>query len=350
MDAMHLFTLAGIPVRATLGFLFLVGFYAFSLRAGGLPAIGGWLIAIVVSVLVHEFGHALVARRFKLSPQVFLHGWGGLCAHERAARDRDDALIIVAGPLAGLALAGVVALVRAALPESALATTVAVDDSGVWVRRTFLGFLFDSMWLINFWWSLVNLLPLFPLDGGQLFRLGLLKVVKPAHKAERIVHLVGIAIAGVGVVWAIGDRSILLAFLSVALLMQNVRFLGSGSPIAVRTRSELVDHLLDQATRTFAAGDAHEARRLAYQARDERNVAPDQVERAFELLAVTSVALEDWEEALDWAKRANATPAIDEARITALVGLGRIAEARHALAEAKLSGEARARVEAKLGG
>jgi len=346
---MHLFTLAGIPVRATLGFLFLVGFYAYSLRAGGLPAIGGWLIAIVVSVLVHEFGHALVARRFKLSPQVFLQGWGGLCAHDRAKSDRDDALIIVAGPLAGLALAGIVAIVRAVVPESALATTVAIDDSGVWMRKSFLGFLIDSMWFINFWWSLVNLLPLFPLDGGQLFRLGLLKVIKPAHKAERIVHMVAVGIAGVGVVWAISDRSILLAFISIALLMQNIRYLGSGSPIAVRTRNELVDHLLAEAQRTLAAGDAHEARRLAYQARDERNLALDQVQRAFELLAVTSVALEDWEEALDWAKRADATPTVDEARITALVGLGRIAEARHALAESKLSGEARARVDARLG-
>lgn len=350
MDAMHLFTLAGIPVRATMGFLLLVGFYAYSLRAGGLPAIGGWLIAIVVSVLVHEFGHAMVARRFKLSPQVFLHGWGGLCAHERAARDRDDALIIAAGPLAGLALAAIVAAVRAFLPESVMATTVSIDESGVWMRKSFVGFLLDSMWLINFWWSLVNLLPLFPLDGGQLFRLGLLRVVKPARKAERIVHVVGTAIAGVGVVWAVVDRSILLAFLSVSLLLQNIRYLGSGSPIAVRTRSDLVDHLLADAQRALEAGDAHEARRLAYQARDERNVAHDQVERAFELLTVTSVALEDWEEALDWARRANATPAIDEARVLALIGLGRIAEARHALAEAKLDGAARARLMARMGG
>ena len=337
MDAMHLFTLAGIPVRATLGFLLLVGFYAYSLRAGGLPAIGGWLIAIVVSVLVHEFGHAMVARRFKLSPQVFLHGWGGLCAHERAARDRDDALIIAAGPLAGLALAGIVSIVWELLPATLTGTL-------------FMLYLYKSMWLINFWWSLVNLLPLFPLDGGQLFRLGMLRVVKPAHKAERIVHVVGTVIAAVGVVWAVVDRSLLLAFLSVSLLMQNIRYLGSGSPIGVRTRSDLVDQLLADAVEAFAAGDVREARRLAYQARDARNVAPDQVERAFQLLTLTSVALEDWEEALDWARRANANPAIDEARVMALIGLGRIAEARHALGEAKLDGAARARLMARMGG
>lgn len=336
MDAFHLFTIAGIPVRATLGFLLLIGYYAYSLRAGGLPAIGGWLIAVVVSFLVHEFGHALVARRFRLSPQVYLHGWGGLCAHERAARDRDDALIIIAGPLAGLALAAVVAIVRGVF-------------AGPIHQSPFLYFLIDSLWFINFYWSLVNLLPLFPLDGGQLFRLGLLRIVKPVPKAERIVHVVAIAICAVGLVYAVTIQSILLGILTVALAFQNVRYLGQGSPIAVRARSELVDQLLADAIKALSAGDPQEARRLAYQARDERNVAADQVQRAFELLAVTSAELEDWSEALDWAKRANATPAIDEVRVAALVGLGRLEEARHAAAEAKLGAQARARIEARTG-
>jgi Zn-dependent protease len=336
MNAFHLFTLAGIPVRATLGFLLLVAYYAYSLRWGGMPAIGGWLIAVVVSFLVHEFGHALVARRFKLAPEVYLHGWGGLCAHQRAKSDRDDALIIIAGPLAGLALAGVIAAVQWGMPR-----TIATSP--------FLHFFFESMWLINFWWSLVNLLPLFPLDGGQLFRLGLLRVVKPAKKAERIVHIVAIAIAAVGVVIAVLDKSLLLGILAAALAFQNIRFLGQGSPLEVRARSALVDQLLAGALTALAAHDPQEARRLAYQARAERNVADDQLQRALELLVVTSVALEDWGEALDWAKLANATPAIDEARVLSLASLGRHDEARHAANEAKLAPEVRERIARRTG-
>ena len=81
----------------------------------------------------------------------------------------------------------------------------------------FLYYLVESLWFINFYWSLVNLLPLFPLDGGQLFRLGMVRVVKPARKAERVVHIVGISIAGIGLVYAIIIKSILLGILSAAL-------------------------------------------------------------------------------------------------------------------------------------
>jgi len=336
MDAFKLFTLAGIPVRATLGFLLLIGYYAYSLRSGGLPAISGWLIAVTVSFLVHEFGHALVARRFRLSPEVYLHGWGGLCAHQRAKSDRDDALIIISGPLAGLALAGVIGLL-----QWGLFTTIRSNP--------FLFFFFESMWFINFWWSLVNLLPLFPLDGGQLFRLGLLRVIKPAKKAERIVHIVAIAIAAIGVLVAVLDKSLLLGILAAMLGFQNIRFLGQGSPIEMRARSELVDQLLGDAMKALAARDPAEARRLAYQARAERNVGPDQLQRALELLAVTSVALEDWTEALDWAKAANASPAIDELRVLALAMLGRHDEARHAANEAKLGPDVRERIARRTG-
>lgn len=343
MAPIHLFTLAGIPVRVTLGFLLLVAYYAYSLSAGGIVAVVGFLAAVVLSFLVHEFGHALVARRFKLGPQIYLHGFGGLCAHQPAARDRDDVMIIAAGPLAGLAFAGLVALTKALLPASAF-----VSASGLGWQPNFLAALFASLWFINFYWSLVNLLPLFPLDGGQLFRLLLLRLVKPAAKAERIVHGVGIAIAGVGVVYGLVTQSMLLALLSGMLLAQNLRYLMEGAPTRVRARSELVDQLLAQARSALAQGDPREARRLAYQARDERNVAGDQVQRAFEMLAVTSAILEDWEESLDWARRANATPAIDEARVRSLIGLGRTAEARHALGEAKLPAEVAARLQAML--
>jgi Zn-dependent protease len=337
MDAIHLFTLRGIPVRASLWFLLLVGFYAFSLRGGGLPVILAFTLALVVSVLVHEFGHALVARRFKLNPQVVLHGWGGLCIHERARSDRDDALIIAAGPGAGLALAGLVAIAEAVIPLEVQA-------------NPFTSALLYFMWLINFWWSLINLLPLFPLDGGQLFRLGMLRLVKPAAKAEKIVHGVGAALAVGGVVWGATTGSVLILILSVLLLMQNIQMLSMGSPMPVRRRNTHVDELLSQSQHELENGDPQEARRLAYQARDENNVGPDQVERTNRLLAFTSAALSDWEEALYWVERAPKSAELQTLKIEGLIALGRRSEARAELDNPFLLGsEARARLEARLG-
>lgn len=337
MDAIHLFTLRGIPVRASLWFLLLVGYYAFSLRGGGLPVILAFTLSLVVSILVHEFGHALVARRFKLNPQVMLHGWGGLCQHERARSDRDDALIIAAGPGAGLALAGLVALAEALLPLEVQA-------------NPFVSALLYFMWLINFWWSLINLLPLFPLDGGQLFRLGMLRIVKPVAKAEKIVHGVGAALAVGGIVWGATSSSILILILSVLLLMQNIQMLSMGSPMPVRRRNTHVDELLSQGLRELDGGDAREARRLAYQARDEKNLAPEQVELTNRLLAFTSGALEDWEEALYWIEKAPKSAELQALKVEALIALGRKAEARAELDNPfLLTPEAKARLEARLG-
>ncbi len=339
MDAFHLFSFRGIPVRASVWFFVLIGYYAFALGRAGPEVMIAWLVAVTVSLLVHEFGHAFVARHFRLSPEVVLHGWGGLCAHQPARRDRDDALIIAAGPAAGLAFAGVCELVRALLPESAL-------------HAPFLHALFKFFWLVNFWWSLVNLLPLFPLDGGQLFRLGMRRLVKPIVKADRIVHAVGIAVALAGIVWAVSSGSTFLGILAGLLLFQNFVMLNnSGGGAPRRGPSPRVDALLTQAVAALEAGDVREARRLAYQARDEAQVDVRQLERIYELVVVTSAALEDWTEALDWDKRAPRTPGTQAARILALIHLGRIAEARHELESpyaAKLAEPVRKQIEAAL--
>ncbi len=336
MDAIHLFTFRGIPVRASLWFFLLIGYIAYMMRGGGLPAILAFSLAITVSVLVHEFGHALVARRFKLSPQVELHGWGGLCRHERARSDKHDALIIIAGPAAGLALAGVVAAVEAFLPASTL--------QGPFIRP-FMYF----MWVINFWWSLVNLLPLFPLDGGQLFRLGVLKVVKPAAKADKIVHGVGAVLALAALIYAVSVSLMFVGIMSAFLLFQNAQLFMNGSAIPVRRRNSFVDGLLTQARETLEAGDPNEARRLAYQAKGENGLEPDQIELTFQVIAVASAELEDWAEALDWSQRAPKTAELQAVKIEALIALGRKAEAQAELANPYLlAPEVKARLEGEL--
>ena len=92
MGGFQAFSIGGIPVHFTLWYFFILLYW----MRGGAQSGLTWGLVITFSILVHEFGHALVARYFRLSPWVELHGWGGLTHHDRAARDRDDALIIVA--------------------------------------------------------------------------------------------------------------------------------------------------------------------------------------------------------------------------------------------------------------
>ena len=112
-----------------------------------------WIAAVFFSILWHELGHAFMMRHFgDRNVQILMHGGGGL-AFGRSYRTRtEDVIISLAGPLAGLALGGLVWLIDRAFPSRSIYSAVLVHD---------------MLW-INFAWSLVNLLPVIPLDGGRI--------------------------------------------------------------------------------------------------------------------------------------------------------------------------------------
>src|SRR5688572_6731933 len=172
MGGFHLFTLADIPVRLSPWYLFLLAFWVFPDPASGLL----FALCVTLSLLAHEFGHAFVARHYKLQPEVLLHGFGGRTAHQRARTDRQDALIIAAGPTAGLLLGAACLVARELFP----------------IESRALYTLLTELIYINFFWSIFNLLPLWPMDGGQLLRIGASKLLKPA-RGERVTHIVSLA-------------------------------------------------------------------------------------------------------------------------------------------------------------
>lgn len=146
-----------------------------------------WMIAVFISILIHEMGHALVIRWFGWSPSVVLYSLGGLAIHNpyldnhyspgRARRNRwTQILISLAGPFAGFLFAALIYL-------SAYGTG-AVSFRLTWLQETIpiilpafepgdnryvLIFLIDLIY-INIFWGLVNLLPIWPLDGGKVAR------------------------------------------------------------------------------------------------------------------------------------------------------------------------------------
>jgi len=311
---MQLFSLAGIPVRASLGFLLIVAYYAYSYSSAGIAVAAALILGFTSSILIHEFGHALVARHYRLAPRIELHFWGGLCYHEHARTNRHDVQIIVAGPLLQI-------LVGAAV----WAITRAVPPTGVFSYVFVQSFLYVSI----IWGALNLFAPIWPLDGGQLFRMIMLRFIKPAAKAERIVHIVGIVCAvAVGIIGFAVLQFPILGVLGVMWVIENVRALSSGNPVPIRLRSETADRLLVEAAAMARQGEWHEARRLAFQARDEKTVTEDQLARIFEMIVVASAELSDWHEALAWSPRAPRTPAAFAAKVKSLSGLGRRDQAR----------------------
>src|SRR5262245_1473668 len=154
-----------------------------------------WVPAVFVSIMIHELGHALVAKAFRWYPAILLYGFGGLTFHEapRHAHGR-RILLYLAGPAAGFALGA-----------AAYAAWIALAEN----ENEHLLLFTWYMLVINIAWNVINLFPVFPLDGGQIAR-SLLTWAWPA-RGERIAAYVSVVAAIAAVALSIWQRQIFLA-------------------------------------------------------------------------------------------------------------------------------------------
>jgi stage IV sporulation protein FB len=309
MGGFHLFTLANVPVSVSPWYLLLLGYLTMRSQGQGLVL----AVCITISLLVHEFGHALMARHFKLEPSILLHGFGGQTGHRPATRERDEALIIAAGPFFGLML-GVLAFV--ALQYAPIQSANAYN-----ALRYFM--------YINFIWSVFNLLPMWPMDGGQLMRIGASKLFKPA-RGERVTHIVSIVVV---VLVALGTYLVNFGPMMMIILAmtawQNFQALGATSASAAASSAAppkdnaFANELLERALRTYEQGtDDDEAARLCHQLRAEPQVPPAMLAKVWAILGVTTTRKGNYEEALSYLRRAPESPDVVEATAQCLYQLG----------------------------
>ena len=320
MNGFHAFTLFRIPVHISIWFFVIIAYWG--MTGNDVQSTIIWGVSITLGLLVHEFGHGLVARHFRLSPKILLHGLGGLCAHERAKRDRDDALIIIAGPAAGFALGGLAYLTSAlliAFAPDVIPTGGGLDRALTW-----------TFWLCIFWNGL-NLLPLWPLDGGQLFRLGLLQKLAPV-KAEAIAHKTGIAVGVLGAYYAYTSGWVIVAVISAYMAFMNYQQLSSSKPSgAIRPKNTLAIELLDEASDALNREDWREAERLAHQIRSLNNLSDATLQKTWFMLAVSTFEQGEYESTLRYTKRAKPSREITLITLRSLIELGRHREAAEVL-------------------
>lgn len=320
MGGFHLFTLAHVPVSVSPWYLLLLVYLTWRNPGQGLVLAA----CITISLLAHEFGHALMAKRFKLQPQILLHGFGGLTGHERARSDRDEALIIAAGPFAGLALGGIV---------YAVARFATIESMGLRVALEYF------IW-INLVWSIFNLLPMWPMDGGQLMRIGASRLLKPA-RGERFTHIVSIIVIALV---ALGSYFVQFGPMMMIILamtaFQNFQALsqGSASSEAPRRDNPFARELLERAEHAYSNGNDDEAVRLTHQLRAESNVPPQIMARGWALLGITTTRKGEFEEAISYLKRAPDSAEVVEARAQCYYQLG-MTEELEALVASKAFGK-----------
>lgn len=154
---MH-FSLLGFPVVVEAWFWLtavLIGGGFGARDADDWASVGIRVITIFLSILFHELGHALAGRRCGALPEIRLHAFGGLAImHGTRFTRGQDILVTAAGPAASLLLGGLVL---------AAASFVPTPSRGM---QEFLAFAL----FVNFGWTVLNLLPVQPLDGGFLLR------------------------------------------------------------------------------------------------------------------------------------------------------------------------------------
>jgi len=162
--AFRIFRVAGIDVRVHWTFLLLVAWFAWtrSLNGGGMvgAAIGaGFILALFVCVLLHEFGHAFAARAFGIrTPDITLLPIGGVARLERMPRTPWQELVVaLAGPAVNVVIAGATLLI--------MGVSARFGDFGE-TSNNFPATLAS----VNISLALFNLIPAFPMDGGRILR------------------------------------------------------------------------------------------------------------------------------------------------------------------------------------
>ena len=194
-----------LRVHATF-FLLLAWIGAVAYAEGGWPAAltnVAFICALFACVVAHEFGHALMARRYGIAtPDITLLPIGGLARLERMPeKPGQEIAVALAGPAVNVVIwAVLVVFLGAGAPVETLAE---IDDpaAGFWARLAAL----------NLFLALFNLLPAFPMDGGRVFR-ALLTVPMGRVRATRTAALGG-------QVMAFGFGNLLLLLIAVFIFL-----------------------------------------------------------------------------------------------------------------------------------
>lgn len=154
--ALHV-RLLGIPVRIQAWFA-LTGLVIWNFSGGSALGWGTLPIALLIvfqGVLFHELGHALMGRRFGLEPHIDLAFFAGFTRWSggRSLTPGRGVLVSFAGPFVGIVLGTIGLLVWMAVPSG-------LPSHVQWALAMFV--------YVNLGWSLLNLIPILPLDGGNI--------------------------------------------------------------------------------------------------------------------------------------------------------------------------------------
>ncbi|MGB1252911.1 MAG: site-2 protease family protein [Candidatus Promineifilaceae bacterium] len=225
------FYIRGIRVRVHPLFWLLAVFLGYS--AGDPVSILIWVVAVFVSILIHELGHVIAMRRYGGDGSIVLYHFGGLAIPNRSygTSHNEQIMISLAGPTAGFLFAALILMVAQAVggfvswgsPDSFFS----IPSAYIYQAPDRVNELIWQLLWINIGWGMFNLLPVYPLDGGQVTRHVWVQL-NPRNGAEYSLQLSIVVGTLAGLASYLYLDSIFMAFMFGSLAYQSYQLMSYG--------------------------------------------------------------------------------------------------------------------------
>jgi Zn-dependent protease len=202
-----------------------------------------WAAVIVFSLLIHEYGHAFTALAFGQEARIDLMGMGGLTTRSGPQiRKWKEFLIVLDGPAAGLLLC---------LCAYTLKETFPAPPNSVW------GYFLNITYTVNLFWTILNLVPVQPLDGGRM--MGILLEGIFGVRGLRMSFFISMLIAGAVGVFFISIQALIAGALFFIFAFESYRGWNSLTQMSEEDRDVELQNALEKGEDLFAGGHYDEA-------------------------------------------------------------------------------------------
>lgn len=340
------FRLFGVSVDVQLGFWLSAALLGYGILAGGQYQLFlVWILVVFLSVLMHEFGHALAIKRHRIEPEITLHFMGGTTTWRSLLPlgRLQHVLISLAGPFAGFFVAGVLHLLLRYVPG--LHTLPPMLLRGV-----------DMLIQVNVVWGILNLIPVLPFDGGHVLEHAL-----GPRRGRLTAAISGVAAVILAILFLRAGFFFFTFILAMSAFQSLQRFRAepeAPSPSMNRRRAALHEEplppetavLLQRARRAVEDERTDEAMALSNEVLAQSPAPPKRALReAHELIGWSHLLLGDTRQAGEALAQARKHGDPDPALVGAVhLALGELKQARKVLEAARASGDDRKEVAGPL--
>jgi len=184
-----------------------------------------WIIAALISIIIHELGHAFIMRGYGARASIMLYGLGGLAIPDRGFTRGQNIVVSLAGPVVEVAFG----LLAYFFLKSQVQAEGFGDVSDIMLQKG-VPYTFIFLWkfaFISVLWGIINLVPIYPLDGGQV----LFNLLGPT--LIKVTYGIGI-VCGVAVaLWMYSQGSIFSTILFGMLAFENLQRIRGATPNSI---------------------------------------------------------------------------------------------------------------------